>query len=33
MTWRDAMKKIKEDISEHLSPLLYNKLEEILLAL
>ena len=33
MTWRDAMKKIKKDISGHLSPLLYNKLEKILLAL
>ena len=33
IAWRDAMKKIKEDISKHLSPLLYNKLEEILLAL
>ena len=33
MTWRDAMKKIKNELSKHLSPQLYNKLEEILLAL
>ena len=33
MAWRDAMKKIKEDISKHLSPQLYNNLGEILFAL
>ena len=33
IAWRDAMKKIKENISKHLSPQLYNNLGEILLAL
>lgn len=33
IAWRDNMKKIKNEISKHLSPQLYNKLEEILLAL
>lgn len=33
MAWRDAMKKIKEDISKHLRPQLYNNLGEILFAL
>ena len=33
MAWRDAMKKIEEDISKHLSPQLYNNLGEILFAL
>ena len=33
MAWRDAMKKIKEEISKHLSPQLYNNLGEILFAL
>lgn len=33
IAWRDAMKKIKENISKHLSPQLYNNLDEILLAL
>lgn len=33
MAWRDVMKKIKEDISKHLSFQSYNNLGEILLAL
>lgn len=33
IAWRDAMKKIKENISKHLSPQLYNNLGEILFAL
>ena len=33
IAWRDAMKKIKEAISKHLSPQLYNNLGEILFAL
>ena len=33
MAWIDAMKKIKEDISKHLSFQSYNNLGEILLAL
>ena len=33
IAWRDNMKKIKNELSKYLSPLLYNKLEEILLAL
>ena len=33
MAWRDAMKKIKEDISKYLSFQSYNNLGKILLAL
>ena len=33
MAWRDAMKKIKNEISKHLNPSLYNHLVDILLAL
>ena len=33
MAWRDAMKKIKNEMSKHLNPSLYNHLVDILLAL
>lgn len=33
IAWMDAMKKIKEVVSKHLSPQLYNNLGEILFAL
>ena len=33
IAWRDAMKKIKEAVSKHLSSQLYNNLGEILFAL
>ena len=33
MAWRDAMKKIKNEVSKHLNPSLYNHLVDILLAL
>ena len=33
IAWRDAMKKIKNEISKHLNPSLYNHLVDILLAL
>lgn len=33
IAWRDAMKNIKNEISKHLNPSLYNHLVDILLAL